>query len=396
MKNTSKFVTAFMAVVALLALTLQMNGCKPQEIPSLYDPNWKSLPQPIVDSLSPSVSLGGVGTLTIYGKNFSTKVDSEGVFFNSTLATIVSGTSTRMVVKTPNVTGDSVQVRVYVIGAVDFSSTVLYKMLPAISPFGNLLGNFPGPLTTDSAGNVYVNVKTKAGVGQGTYKFTPDGISTKFETSTNIWSAIKLGPGGYLYMVRNLAAIFRVGPGGGAAALWLKTTGKVTDIDFDQNGVLWAGGNGDSIYSITQASVVKSFPFVANVHAVKVYGSDLYVAAGIDSSEAIWKFPILASGDLGTAQKYFDFSAVYGYNSYSPLAMAFSQSGDLYIGTDAPDAIVIVHPDGSHEALYPGVFEPTVQSLSWGSGINLYISTTSGLYQVVAPAAGAPNYGAQQ
>lgn len=395
MKKTSKFVTAFMAVVALLAMTLQMNGCKPQEIPSLYDPNWKSLPQPIVDSLSPSFSLGGVGTLTVYGKNFSTKVDSEGVFFNSTLATLVSGTSTRIVLKTPNVTGDSVQVRVYVIGAADFSPTILYKMLPAISPFGTLLGNLPGVLTTDSAGNSYVNLKTKAGVGQGTYKFTPNGSSTAFETSTNIWSGIKVGPGGYLYLARNLAAVFRVGPGGGAAALWVKTPGKVTDMDFDQNGVLWTGGNGTAIYSINQASVVKSFPFPANIHAVKVYGADLYVAAGIDSSEAVWKFPILASGDLGTPQKYFDFSAVYGYNTYSPLAMAFSQGGDLYIGTDAPDAIVIVHADGSHEPLYPGVFAPTVQSLSWGSGTNLYISTTSGLFLVVAPASGAPNYGAQ-
>jgi len=396
MKNTLKAITVLIAIATLLALSLQIDGCKPQGNPSIYDPNWKSLPQPVVDSISPrNYSFAGVGQLTIYGKNFSDSVQNDGVFFNSTLATIVSASQTQLVVNSPNVVGDSVQVRVYVIGAVDFSPPVTYKMLAAVVPFGKLTGNVPVAMTTDAAANLYATITTKTGVGAGTFKYAPDGTSTLVEPSSNSWSGLKVGPGGYLYMARNVKAIFRVALSGGTASRWMTTPGSISDFDFDQNKVLWSGGSGgNAIYSITQAAVVKSFPFVGIVHSVRVFGSDLYVAAHSDTTEGVWKFHIYSSDSLGAPQQYFGFTAAYGA-SYSALAISFTQDGDLYIGTDAPDAIVIVHPDGSYAPLYSGLLQPAVRTLAWGTGNNLYIGTTSGMYIVVAPKPGAPYYGAQ-
>jgi hypothetical protein len=44
----------------------------------------------------------------------------------------------------------------------------------------------------------------------------------------------------------------------------------------------------------------------------------------------------------------------------------------MYLGTDLPDAIVVVNIDKSHEFLYPGLIQPPVYYFAWGTGNLLY------------------------
>ena len=79
-----------------------------------------------------------------------------------------------------------------------------------------------------------------------------------------------MGPSSYLYAARNFRALYRFAPGGGAsAALWLAfpVGTAIADIDFDQSGNAWGGGNNSNIYSIDQSKVITTFPFVGNVHS---------------------------------------------------------------------------------------------------------------------------------
>ena len=76
----------------------------------------------------------------------------------------------------------------------------------------------------------------------------------------------------------------------------------------------------------------------------------------------------------------------------------------MYIGTTArPDPIFIVHPDGSHEPLYPGILGPQIFDMAWGNDIYLYVTrrasveagTTTRALRINMQKLGAPYYGRQ-
>jgi hypothetical protein len=207
-----------------------------------------------------------------------------------------------------------------------------------------------------------------------------------------------MGPGGYLYGVRNIRAIYRYQPGGGAlAAVWAQASGiYFMDCDFDQTGNLWAAGNNTSIYRFASDKSVVTVPFVGNIHAVRVYNGYLYFAALTDAGEKIWRAQITTDG-LGTPEIYFNFAAVYPQNI--PQTITFSADGDLYIGLNSPDGILVVTPGKTSYApltVYKKLFGKGVDVLTWGKTNDLYCSTTDGLLLKinVTGKKSAPYYGA--
>ncbi len=401
-----------MAIATLLALSLQMNGCKPAENPILYDPNWKSLPQPVVDSLSPTGSaLAGIDTVTIYGKNFSADKDSDGVYFNSILIngpSIISASSNRLMVKAPAISGDTIQVRVFVIGAVDFSSTVTYSLQAAISPFSKLAsGEAAYGICTGADSNLYVSLSNANLTGtkdEGIFKITPDGTKTQYApplTGNVYWSALKFGPSGYLYAVKGVRAAYRFAPGGGTnAQIWASiSSGSFSDMDYDPSHNLWVGGNNQNIYRIMPDASVKGFPFSGNVKSVRYYDGYLYFAANVGTSPSqVFRAPVV-NDSLGTPEMYFDLSSdpTGGSNIY---AITFSANGNMYVGTDSSDYLIIVHPGGVVERPYSlyvnsGVLNSPCKSFAW-IGTNLYATTSSGeLLKILARKQSAPYYGIQ-
>ena len=249
-------------------------------------------------------------------------------------------------------------------------------------------------IACDAAGYVYVSlVDSASGNGTGTWKISPTQINTKRDTANahlysatggvTKWSGLKMGPGGILYAARDLQAIYRIPAGGGPAgsppwALFSPGTIKIHDFDFDANHNIWAGGTqgsgpGSAITPTTPPQI-KAFPFVATCRSFRVYNGSLYVSAKTDSLEGVWQFPIVSSDSLGPPTKYVDFSAKYVPNGPSVQCITFSSDGDLFMGTDAPEGIIVVHQGGASEPLYPGVIFPPAVAFAWGTGSNLFVS----------------------
>lgn len=389
-----------LTLVGLLLIALaMMSGCKEDPPTSLYeDPttNVGTAPQPVVSAVDPpTTALAGVTTITITGSNFSAVKDENIVYFDATKANILSASATQLVVRAPTLVKDSVTLRVMVYKAELSSTPRPYKLLSAVSEYGNL-GKLDDPygIATDAAGNMYVSIS-----GSGVKKITPDGTKTDYSAhaaGVTKWSAMKMGPAGVLYTARILRVIYQVPAGGGAPVIWVtgSSIGNIYDMDFDASGNLWAGGNNPAIYRIKQDKSVKQFPFTCNARSIRVYDGYLYVGGKVDTTEGVWRAQIINSDSLGAFEKHFDFSA--SYSGYVVNAVTFAADGDMYIGTDAPAALIVVHPNKVAEPVYPGLFTPTTLLFTWGNADDLYMIRTLNnprLLKVTMLKNGAPYYG---
>ncbi len=407
---------AFFAAGVLLFLS----GCTKVDAPSLYDQNYKGSPQPIVDSLSPAGSaLAGIDTITIYGKNFSADKANDGIYFNATLlynTSIISASPTKLVVKAPAISGDTIQVRVYVVGAENFSPTITYKLIAAVSPFSKLAsgesayGLCIGPDDSLYASLFNANLSVK---DEGIFKITSDGTINRtayvLPTTSPInsyWGSIKFGPDGNIYALNGKRIVYQLVPGatnpGGATAHWISSFSPAAtsfnDLDFDANNNLWVGGNNQAIYRVNiNDKSTKSFPFVGNVRAMRCFNGYLYFAATVSGANKVFRAPIVGDS-LGNIETYFDISTAYTGTPPNILAITFSAEGDMYVGTDAADFLIIVGSNGSVERPYPlyvssGVLTSACKSFAW-VGTTLYASTSGGGLLKIAPQKqGSTNYG---
>ena len=396
---------SFIACVSVFML--EFGGCKNETTPSLFDPNYKGKPAPTVSSIAPTSGLAGLTTLTITGSNFSSTKEENSVLFDAVTAQVLTATATQLTVRAPNLPKDSIKVKVTVFGAEQFSNIVLCKLEAAVAEFGNIQSNEePWGIACDKDGNVYVSL-ISAGIAAGIKKFTPAGVRSDYAPAAGIlkFSALKFGPGGYLYASRGLRALYRIPPGGGSPALWLAPSsgiGPVYDFDFDAQGNLWGGGNDVAIYRVKPDpdKSIKAFAFTGNVRSLRVYNGYVYIAANADNVDKIWRFPIISSDSLGPAEIYFNFSEKYGVSGAGAYAITFSSDGEMYVGTDGPAGIILVHPDKSWEQYYPGLFQPQTLLFAWGSGSTLYL-TRSGtvashtIFKVNTQKTSAPYYGRQ-
>jgi hypothetical protein len=400
---TTKLLLALLACALIGGIFF---GCKEDAPASLFDPNYVSGPQPKVTSIDPPANaLAGVTTLTINGSNFSAVAGNNLVFFDKVLVPVLQASTTQLQVTAPILPKDSIQVKVAVQKADLFSDVVYYKLnLAADEKFGNFgASEEPVAVECDTAGNAYVSMLA-SGLGIGIKKFTAAGVrsdySPAFSGAVASWRGMKFGPGGALFCVAGRAIIFRVPAGGGASAVWLSSgLTNLADLDFDQSGNIWTGGpSATSIFRVKQDKTVQSFPFVGTVRSVRVYNNFLYVGGKRDSLEKVWRFPIDGTGNLGAEEEYFNLSSLYGANSYGVTALTFASDGDLFIGTDGPAGIVVVHPNKSYAPMYPGIIIGQSASLTWGKGFDLFQSRvgTPGpktIVKINALKTGAPYYG---
>ena len=301
--NRRKAILATIAAVAFAGVsTFWISGCTKVNSPSLYDPNQKFLPDPVVDSLSPSGSaLAGIDTITIYGKNFIANKDSDQIsFLNYTTnksayfgygnSAILSASTTKLIVKAPAVSGDTIQVRVSVTGAIDFSKVYNYKLIAAIVPFTDLptsTGNDAyGVCAGDS--NIYVSVSNTVvspAADLGIFEVASDGTIPSSPYAQGVtgklgWPIIKFGPGGYIYADKGFG-IYRMG--NPSATVWARVpTGTLTDFDFDEHQNMWVGWSSTApaygLYRVAANASTKEFPLTAAVSSVRFYNGYLYFA----------------------------------------------------------------------------------------------------------------------
>ena len=396
----------------VLCLAL-LGGCKEEKGTSLYPPTSSGNPTPSVTgvTLNTPSALAGVTILTITGTNFSTKNEENRVFFDAVQATTLTSSATTLTVRVPNLVKDAVSLKVNTVGAASYSNSVFLNIAAAVSEFGGLTSSEePVGIACDTAGNVYVSLQD-GGSGRGIRQYIDaTGAKDTFALANGVtfWTALKMGPGGLIFGARNQRALYTMAKGG-APVLYKAVSGaNFYDLDFDNAGNIWTGGADTLLYRITIADQsVKTYAVATsvdtiNVHSVRVYNGNLYVATKVNGTEAVYQYPILPSGDLGTRVKYFDLSAQSGYTFSKALAVTFNSDGDMYLGTDAAAGVLLVHPNGSFEPFYSGLFKPSTLLFAWGkkNSSTLYAVRTSSdgvttktMFKINTLKTGAPYYG---
>ncbi len=376
LKNNGKL--ALLGVMLSLAL---INGCNNDYPDSLYNPDEQFKPDPVITSVVPDSALAGIDTLQIMGKNFSPVIEENRVFFNGVRAEVYSATPTLLTVKAPNVPGDSVKIQINVKGALLFAEWFPYKMNKAAIEFFEF-GKFDDAyaIACDLEENIYVALK-----GKKVIKITQDGERIDYATLTvDKASGMKVGPNGDIFYLNVLQGIFRIPAGGGNDEVFAILPGFAFDLDFDANDNIYCAGGGNAIYRVKldkSVSTVLNIPDIS-VTALRVFNNYVYFAGNYEGTDVtqptvgIWRSEITSSdGDLGTPEVVFDFGANFvGYSIYS---ITFAEDGTLYIGTEAPEAIVVLSPSGNFKGLYPGVIEPTSFYMTWGNSKFLYVNRKS-------------------
>ncbi len=366
--------------VMLLGLGVLLSGCQQEKPESLYNPNYLYNPNPVITAMEPADSaLAGIVTIKIIGENFSPIKENNFVHFGKTKAVVLDASANQLVVQSPNFIADSTAVRVSVLGAISFSNSMPYRLVRGVGEFGGF-GDYDEPymVECDKDENLYVALGSRKIV-----KITPAEVKTDYATTTfSLFTGLAFGPDGMLYVARNTRYLYRVPAGGGSAAQWVRVKDAVYALDFAPGGFLFVGGKGDSLYKVTiqgdgASKGIMPYPDTY-IKAIRVFNGYVYIGGKVNATnqQAIWRNQILSENELGPTELYFDWSTKIS-TTFEILAITFAADGDMYVGTDAPEAVIVIHPDGTFAPLYPGVLEPTSYSLSWGNKQFLYIARRS-------------------
>jgi len=436
-----------LSIIVSLTVLINMTGCDTDYPPSPWNPDDTGNPSPIVTSVTPpDTSFEGVGIIQIAGQNFSSVPSENVVFFNAKRGTVLEATPTLLIIQNPVVIDiptqnyvDSIDIKIAVNRAYEFGNYLKtdgnmypYRLKRAAIEYGNYdASDKPHALDCDSTGALYVVSESKI-----IYKIVPNGaydfIKTSYcpNTGFSIITGLKMGPGGRLFYTRKEKSIYVVPAGGGAKSEFVKVKSKVTDIDFDQNGTLFAAGT-DSIYAVNTTGTpnskgvaeYKDFAIVST----RVYDNHVYVAGtykGTDlliAKKGIWRNEILdQDGTLGSREEVYDWTDYVGDNGPDILSITFDEDGDIYISAKETyvfsgetstyvktAAISILHMDTQDiEPFYHQVLSPPATYMSWSDQNYIYlvrlteIETATGaptirIIRAQVDKHGAPYYGRQ-
>jgi len=401
-------------IFSTIILSLYFLSCEEDAPTEVYTSD-QGAPAPKITSVLPADSAySSVTEIRITGENFSASTDTisgNKVYFDNLLGKIISATKTEFVVISPVIDGDSIKIKVVAPPAIPIAEYYPYRLLPSVEKMTQF-----NPLESvtvieiDKEGNLYGFVTE--GLAGKVYKVTPNGDRTQYGTAPfPSASDMKFGPGGYLYVQQSgNRNIHRINPGGGSAQVFVAlpaTSNRMKFYDFDNNQYLFAGGTRTGMFSINHltGSNIKVGNYENHdIRSVRVYNGYVYVTATYNGTnttfpaEGIWRSQILSNGTLSNAEVVFNWAAT-GFNagSLASIPITFSISGDMFVGTDLKNSVMIVHNDGSFEFLYPSLIEPISLQIVWDNGKFLYQNRANqgGVFRIYTNQLGAPYYGRQ-
>ncbi|MGH7455224.1 MAG: hypothetical protein ACRENG_27965, partial [bacterium] len=172
-------------------------------------------------------------------------------------------------------------------------------------------------------------------------------------------------------------------------------------FDFDENGNIFGGGNSGGLFVRNSSGAIRSVGQYANlvIRSVRVFNGYVYVATA-GAQPGVWKNQILAAdGALGNNELYFNWANAGEFSAAVISDLTFAEDGDMYVAAERkqPDPILVVHPDGSTEALYKGVLKYQVSNFVWGNDQYLYVNhdNASGASRIAMGKNGARYFGRQ-
>ena len=394
----------------ILPIALLIFSCEDPNYPeNIWDEDDQGNASPSISSVEPEeAAFAGIDTLTINGQNFSENASANLVYFNNMLGEVISATSTSLKVVTPNLVSDSVQIRVAVQGAFLFADhSSLYTLTAAVldyGPFDQFTDIFSLDLDRDE--NLIVSMDG-----------TPNAEFWIVDTNQDsaVWSGalakgsgMKLGPTGSVYFVNYQRYLYKDEQGTPKenTEIFKRLNGNVTDLDFDSNGNLFAGGTGSIIDVVdinddggltSGVTEVKNLDTL-DVISLRVFNDHLYVlTTTVSSDQAIYKMQILDdSGSLGDMELVFDWSA-YTNKLSSALCFTLSETGDLFVGSDSDVQPLTYIQNGNASGFYSSILTAPITYMAWGNSNYLYLinktEETNRVQRVDTRMSGADYYG---
>ena len=387
-----------------------MFSCEDPNYPeNIWDEDDQGNASPSISSVEPEGSaFAGIDTLTINGQNFSENTSANLVYFNNMLGNVISATSTSLRVVTPNLVSDSVQIRVAVQGAFLFADhSSLYTLTAAVSdygPFDQFTDIFSLDLDRDE--NLIVSMDGSPNAEFWIVDTNQD--SAVWSGALAKGSGMKLGPTGSVYFVNYQRYLYKDEQGTPKenTEIFKRLNGNATDLDFDSNGNLFAGGTGSTIdvvdinddggltSGITEAKNLDTL----DILSLRVFNDYLYVlTTTVASDQAIYKMQILDdSGSLGDLELVFDWSA-YTNKLSSALCFTLSEAGDLFVGSDSDDQPLTYIQNGNASGFYSSILTAPISYMAWGNSNYLYLinktEETNRVQRVDTRMSGADYYG---
>ena len=323
-------------------------------------------------------------TVTIRGKGFNPVPEYNLVAFGNKVGTVISASDTMLEVEAPNITGQTVKVKVAVKGSEFWSNTLEFTFKNAVNVVADDI-TWPMGVEADSAGNVYVG----SAADEVIYKIAPDGTESEF-AELPISGAIGWGPGNLLYACeQGEGKIVRISADGSTVEDYV--TGLANPIDFDwaENGNMYIVENDSGIVMYNGQSVTLAAKLANSPKCCRVFDNYLYVTEVWGGK--IWRYEITSDG-LGAGEVVLEGDA--------PLGLEFDADGTMYYTEAWETSLYSVKQDGSTETLFEEQLMTPMHYLTyhgkiiyivypgWGD-VGEVMSTYIGVEQ-------APNYGLMQ
>ena len=409
-KNRPMKLTKVLLSICQIKFLLLMS-CSEDPADSLFDPNRQTGQQPVVASLAPPDSaLAGVGQIIVNGQNFSANPQENLVFFDEVITEVLSASHERLTIRTPQVLGDSIQLRIAVQGADLFSEPVIYKLVPAVSNFSKIFdGAIAYGIASDFSGNVYYFINSES-FGPQIFKADPSGEAELFATPNILKAnAMKMGPGDTLYVVPSgrVRKISTFAPDGTESTY---TTLPIApqDLDFDIDGNIWIVGSSDlARVKSDRSSQIMATVSINGLLTVRVFDNHIYVGGRDSQSDEkkIWRYEIRGD-NLGAQQVVLDVTSAAWLEGATVQTFTFSENGDIVLGTTHPEGLFIINANETDgHPLYPGLLKSEIYAMTWAEENTLYAirqrqseagSGTldfSQIFKVTMTSNGSPYYG---
>jgi hypothetical protein len=411
----------FIRTTVIASLLLAMaSGCKYD----VYEPLWDSPPaastEVTITSIDPAQEAApGVNFITIHGTGFKGALDTtvihllngdttniyKGVYFDNIAASIIDCTPTSIKVLRPNLSGDSIRIKIVSDAALVVAKSDPYKIDPVMQRFGSFNDNFQiNAVAVDKDENVYV---IKGTTPFSVFKITPAGGKTIVGTVTKEPSDAIIGTDGKLYYLNsifpNTKEIHMVDLQTGKDSTWY-TFAPVKNVncgDFDANGYLYTAGRKSGIQVIRPNRSRRDDGYYAtdSVLSIRVFNGYVYAA----TRKAIYRHSITDTSKIGSPELVLDLTNT----AFGPIPLkAFSFSADgskMYIGTNSQYPILIVDATSipispnQVDILYKAILPPYCKQFCFGKYIYMISGNASPavnwlVYQIDVGTTGAPNY----
>jgi len=349
-------------------LVLLVLSCKPNYPDSVFNPNYDPGTSPSLSDITPADSTwAGFQTITIQGSNFAPNdfKTENTVFFNSTMCDILQSTPTSITIKSPLVTGDSVQVRVGITDAEQFSNSLYYKMKPAVQSIGNLEASTVVSAICTEPGTDNIWISTSA---NSLEQWDKNGKKLNSLTWAFLKAeALRFGSNGTLYAgvsVGRVKSIVAIDTSDGSYTSYAQLNKTPNDIDFDADENIWVAAESQiMVVSSADASVQTALVMPGELTSICVTGNTLMVAG----AQKVWQATISGTtmGDTSLVTTLAD-QTIASDATISSIELA--SGGNVYIGTDATDPILMLSGGTNYSTLYPDLMHPTITTMSWAYG----------------------------